>query len=499
MPACTSATRRAELGGLPPRQPRPIELEREDLGASLELERSLRAAPVKNKVAAAKLRERIARALSSGAALAAGLGQGEKELAELARRADLEDPRVAWLARSGRAWRRKEEKTLVFVAERETLELLRRELSERAQLKTGVFHEDLEKGRRDIEVAQFRLDSGPSILISTECGGEGRNFEFCDRLVLFDLPWSPALVEQRIGRLDRIGRDKPVEIVYFRPELGLGAAIAALYEKSGLFEEPLGGLERELRRVHDLIAELALEEGEAAPERLDAVIASAREAQAQVDDAAHAALHREEFRPDMAESILARVPEDLESLAEDVVLASAECLGLGYEEQRGRGTWSFELGTGALVESLPGVPQGFSYLGTFDRAAAVENEMIDFYASGHPFVEGVLAELEDSRRGRVALLHVAAEETGFGLVAFYRREVGFEAVAVDLAGRRRPEWEALASRRPLKSRRVDAEAWCSRPEWSETVQRLASHLPVDEEPEAVAALLVDGRRASGRR
>jgi ATP-dependent helicase HepA len=66
-------------------------------------------------------------------------------------------------------------------------------------------------------VARFREAGGPSLLVSTEAGGEGRNFEFCRRLVLFDLPWKPTVVEQRIGRLDRIGRRLPVDIVYFRP------------------------------------------------------------------------------------------------------------------------------------------------------------------------------------------------------------------------------------------------------------------------------------------
>ena len=108
----------------------------------------------------------------------------------------------------------------MFVAHRETLEWLRTALSHRAQLATAVFHEELSTARRDIEVAQFRLAEGPSLLVSTECGGEGRNFEFCRRLVLFDLPWNPLVVEQRIGRLDRIGRRLPVEVVYFRPARG---------------------------------------------------------------------------------------------------------------------------------------------------------------------------------------------------------------------------------------------------------------------------------------
>ena len=54
--------------------------------------------------------------------------------------------------------------------------------------------------------------AGASLLVSTECGGEGRNFEFCTRLVLFDLPWNPVTVEQRIGRLDRIGQTQTIRI-----------------------------------------------------------------------------------------------------------------------------------------------------------------------------------------------------------------------------------------------------------------------------------------------
>src|SRR6185436_246232 len=168
-------------------------------------------------------------------------------LRRLAEAADARDPRLSWLARTAPTWKENGEKTLVFVAHMETLDLLRAELSRRAQLATAAFHERLSPARRDIEVAQFRLPSGPSLLVSTEAGGEGRNFEFCDRLVLFDLPWNPVTVEQRIGRLDRIGRTRPVEIVTFPPPPGSSPAgaiaprVHALYEELGLFREPLGG------------------------------------------------------------------------------------------------------------------------------------------------------------------------------------------------------------------------------------------------------------------
>ena len=69
------------------------------------------------------------------------------------------------------------------------------------------------------------------------------------------------------------------------------------------------------------------------------------------------------------------------------------------------------------MDSLPGVPGGTSFLGTFDREEALEDERLDFFASGHPLVEGILAHLEESRLGRVAVLRVAiGSETGRGLL-----------------------------------------------------------------------------------
>ena len=144
------------------------------------------------------------------------------------------------------------------MAHREALDKLKTAIEREGRARAGLFHEDLAPERRDIEVAQFRLPEGPGTLISTEAGGEGRNFQFCRRLVLFDLPWNPAVVEQRIGRLDRIGRTIPTEIVYFRPPAGSAGPWPDLYEGIGLFKEPLGGLERELRHVARAVEREAL-------------------------------------------------------------------------------------------------------------------------------------------------------------------------------------------------------------------------------------------------
>ena len=221
LPPCTSSTRRVDIGGLPPRVPMPVDLGPKagyaDLAENFRLELAPSAEGERvDSTTKRRALDRIRRALASGAALKAVLGSEEADLRRQADAADAADPRLEWLVTNAKRWRRAKEKTLVFVAHRETLEMLRDALSRRAQLASGVFHEELSAARRDIEVAQFRAEDGPSILVSTEAGGEGRNFEFCHRLVLYDLPWKPSTVEQRIGRLDRIGRRMPVQIIYFR-------------------------------------------------------------------------------------------------------------------------------------------------------------------------------------------------------------------------------------------------------------------------------------------
>jgi ATP-dependent helicase HepA len=489
LPPCTSATRRADVGGFPPRRPSSIDLAADAGWAAQEtLELRLRALPAGDPLSSRHKLERIRRALSSGAAVLPLFDARDEESCALAREAAERDPRIAWLARKAPEWRSAGDKTLVFVSRRETLEIVRSAMTRRAQIRTGVFHEELSPGSRDIEVAQFRLPGGPSMLVSTECGGEGRNFEFCTRLVLFDLPWSPMLVEQRIGRLDRIGRRLPVEILVPRPRRGLARAVVLLYDSLGIFERPMAGLERELGRIEEAIEAVALSaDPDPDPAAFREVIEQARAASDRVEEAAQHELHRDPYRPEMAAEILARVPTDLEELTRDVVLGFAELVDLHVEEHRDGARHSFELGRRALVASLPGVPPEASFLGTFDREEAVRDESIDFFASGHPVVEGVLAHLEEDALGRVALLDVGgAGETGLGLLALYRGKAGFEALAIDASGRRRPDLAALLTRRPLRSRRARPETWTGMPGWAELIRSLARHLP-DTPPFALAA------------
>jgi SNF2 family DNA or RNA helicase len=120
----------------------------------------------------------------------AGVGSGAKEAAlfELLRR----NP---------------DEKKLVFVHYRETLDHLAALLA-REGLAFARFEGSLSGPDKDAAIADFR-DRAP-VLLSTESGGEGRNIQFCNTLINFDVPWNPMAIEQRIGRIDRIGQTREV-------------------------------------------------------------------------------------------------------------------------------------------------------------------------------------------------------------------------------------------------------------------------------------------------
>jgi ATP-dependent helicase HepA len=130
-----------------------------------------------------------------------------------------QDPRVAWLVEKLKSL--KPNKVLVICHHAETAIQLDNYLNLRMGIRSTSFYENLSIIERDRAAAYFaegsnpgELDSGDGaqVLICSEIGSEGRNFQFSHHLVLFDLPLNPDLLEQRIGRLDRIGQRHDIQI-----------------------------------------------------------------------------------------------------------------------------------------------------------------------------------------------------------------------------------------------------------------------------------------------
>jgi superfamily II DNA or RNA helicase len=134
--------------------------------------------------------------------------------------------------------RNPDEKKLVFVHSRETLSRLA-DLLTLAGLPFARFDGSLSGPQKDAAIADFR-DKAP-VLLCTESGGEGRNIQFCNTLINFDVPWNPMAIEQRIGRIDRIGQHREVFVFNLVTHGTLeDQLLALLEEKISMFELVVG-------------------------------------------------------------------------------------------------------------------------------------------------------------------------------------------------------------------------------------------------------------------
>ena len=137
----------------------------------------------------------------------------------------------------------------MFTAYRQTLALLERALVD-AGVPAAVYHGALSRPEKERAVTAFR-DEVP-VLLTTEAAGEGRNLQFCHVMVNVDLPWNPMRIEQRLGRLHRIGQESDVVLTNL---VGRGTIeehiLTVLESKINLFELVVGELDMILGRVTD--------------------------------------------------------------------------------------------------------------------------------------------------------------------------------------------------------------------------------------------------------
>mgnify|MGYP003970967339 CR=1 FL=1 len=132
-------------------------------------------------------------------------------------------------------------KFLIFTEFRDTQDYIVDTL-ENEHLTVQKFNGSMSTKERDIAVRQFKADT--NILVSTEAGGEGQNFQFCSNVINYDLPWNPMRVEQRVGRVHRIGQKEDVHI----HNLAISGSIEEyilklLFDKINLFKMTIGDLE----------------------------------------------------------------------------------------------------------------------------------------------------------------------------------------------------------------------------------------------------------------
>jgi SNF2 family DNA or RNA helicase len=140
-------------------------------------------------------------------------------------------------------------KVLIFTEYRGTQNYLADVLRE-AGWTVNLFHGSQTAQKKDDSVEAFRSGEGRQVLIATEAGAEGRNFQFCHMLINYDLPWNPMTVEQRIGRVDRMGQQNTVLVFNFCVLGSIEERVLDVLEKRiNLFEITVGGLDPILGEV----------------------------------------------------------------------------------------------------------------------------------------------------------------------------------------------------------------------------------------------------------
>ncbi|MGP4080919.1 DEAD/DEAH box helicase [Pseudalkalibacillus sp. R45] len=140
-----------------------------------------------------------------------------------------------------------DDKVIIFTEYRATQLYLQWYLQQHG-ISSVPFRGGFKRNKKDWMTHLFRNHA--KVLIATEAGGEGINLQFCQHIINYDLPWNPMRIEQRIGRIHRIGQEHDVYIYNFATENTIEEHILRLlYEKINLFENVIGDLDEILSRV----------------------------------------------------------------------------------------------------------------------------------------------------------------------------------------------------------------------------------------------------------
>ncbi len=295
------------------------------------------------------------------------------------------DPRLKWLENF--MLQDADARVLLICASAQTAQSLELYMRLRRGFATAVFHEGMSLLERDRAAAYFAdNEDGAQMLVCSEIGSEGRNFQFAEHLVLFDLPLNPDLLEQRIGRLDRIGRDGEVNIhvPYFEgsPQQGL----LDWYDRAlAIFEEPCTVGNAVMLRFEESLRGALLADGGALQTLIAEASAHAAALRSELHSGRNRLLELNSCRKGESDKLLAKVAveqrsDELARYLEQL----AQQFGLEHEDHSDN-TIILHPGNHMLTEAFPHLPEE-GLTGTFDRQRALKREDMHFLTWEHPLV-----------------------------------------------------------------------------------------------------------------
>jgi ATP-dependent helicase HepA len=311
------------------------------------------------------------------------------------------DPRVDWLGTQLKQLY--PQKVLVIAAHATTALDLAATLQRRTGIHAAVFHEDASLIERDRAAAYFAdMESGSQVLICSEIGSEGRNFQFAHHLVLFDLPLNPDLLEQRIGRLDRIGQSETIHLhVPFLENSPQSIMLHWYHEGLTAFEHPCPAGHTVYVEVEAALLEAVQQHGDT-----DSLLATTRELRTQLNAELQRGRDRlleyNSCRPHLAATLRERIAAvDAEPGLQEYLELLFDTYGIDTEPHS---THSHIIRPGDHMQSgdFPGLrAEGMTI--TFDRQTALANEDRQFLTWEHPLVSGAMEMILSNEPGNTAM------------------------------------------------------------------------------------------------
>ena len=326
------------------------------------------------------------------------------------------DSRVAWLLEFAKA--RRNDKILVISAKAGVALALEDALRVKEGIRGTVFHEDMSLLERDKAAAYFaQQEGGAQVMFCSEIGSEGRNFQFAHQLVLFDLPLNPDLLEQRIGRLDRIGQlhDIDIHVPYLE---GTAQQALTLWYDQGMnaFDKPNAvGQPVYQAMAKPLLAVLAahgqddtaiadlIEHTRTLTQQLNSQMELGRDRLLELNSSG--VIHQQDL---VAE--LTAVDED-PTLAVFAIKLFDE-VGI-HQDDRGENAIALRPSEHMLMTSFPSLPEDGTSI-TFDRETALVRDDLQLLSWDHPMIRGGIDLILGSEIGTtsVALLKNKALPVG---------------------------------------------------------------------------------------
>lgn len=320
------------------------------------------------------------------------------------------DPRVRWLSQwlsDSAKGADRHQKILLICAQDALAIALEKHLRLKVGVRSSVFHRHMSLLERDRAAAYFASEENAArILVCSEIGSEGRNFQFCRHLVLFDLPLNPELLEQRIGRLDRIGQkhDIQIHVPYIK---GSRQEIMFRWYQQGLnaFEQVAPAAYRLYQEVETQLLQ-HLENPEPTGAAFEAFLEAAAERnkalQHMLEQGRDQLLERNSFNAERASQLLQRIATfESDCTPEHWLRNVLDSYAVFYDENSD-GSINIVPSEDMLLPVFPGLPEeGFE--ACFQRQQALSREDRAFLSWQHPMVTGAMDLVLETHQGKAAV------------------------------------------------------------------------------------------------